>query len=56
MEIEVIMDNGVGYTWTVTTDMEYEFSDRFFVVKKGDRWVGMYAKDHVLAVEVRKWS
>lgn len=53
MEIKIIMDNGDEHTWAVTPDLEYDFIGRFFVVKKGDQWVGMYATDRVLVVEVR---
>lgn len=53
MELKIIMDNCEEYIWAVTHDLEYDFIGRFFVVKKDNQWVGMYATDRVLVVEVR---
>lgn len=53
MQIVIEMDILKTYVWQVTPDMEYDFVERFFVVKKNGQWVGMYATDRIRTVEVR---
>ena len=47
------MDTSAVTEWPVTPETEYDFAGRFFVIKEKDTWVGMYATDRILSVEVR---
>ena len=53
MNINIKMIDGNVYEWVVTPDTEYDFMGRFFVVKNKEQWVGMYAIDRILVIEVR---
>lgn len=53
MTISIKMVNDDVVAWEVTPDMEYDFEGEFFVVKKKGKWVGIYAKDRILSIEVR---
>lgn len=53
MQIVIEMDTLKTYVWQVTPDMEYGIVGRFYVIKAWEKWVGMYAIDHILSVEVR---
>ena len=53
MQIVIEMDTLKKYVWEVTTEIEYDFIGRFLVIKKNEQWVGMYATDRILSVEVR---
>lgn len=53
MDIRIRLDTGDTVTWPVTPETEYDFCGRFFVVKVKEQWVGMYATDRILSVEVR---
>ena len=53
MQIRIQMDDYKEYIWDLTSDMEYDFVGRFFVIKAWEKWVGMYATDRILTVKVR---
>lgn len=51
--ITITLIDGRTIEWSVNEYTEYDFEGRFFVVKEKDQWVGMYAIDHILMVEIR---
>ncbi|MBO6015309.1 MAG: hypothetical protein J6S50_05755 [Oscillospiraceae bacterium] len=53
MTIKIRLDTYDEAVWPVTPETEYDFVGRFFVIKEKDTWVGMYAADRILSIEVR---
>ena len=51
--IEITLTNGDVRHWYEDEYTEYDIKNKLFVVIKGDQWVGMYALDHIVAVEVK---
>ena len=50
--IKILLTNGDVRKWTKDEYTEYDIKGRFFVVIAGDQWIGMYALDHIVSVEV----
>ena len=50
--IEITLTNGDVRQWGKDEYTEYDIKGRFFVIIKDEAWVGMYALDHIVAVEV----
>lgn len=51
--IEIILANGDVRTWDTDEYSEYDVKGRFFVIISGEQWIGMYALDQIVSVEVR---
>ena len=52
--IRILLSNGETRKWSKDEYTEYDIKGRFFVVIKGDQWVGMYALDSIISVEVEQ--
>ena len=50
--LKVTLDNGKSSEWIYNEHTEYDFEGRFFVIKRDNQWVAMYAIDRVLSVEL----
>ena len=50
--IEITLASGDVRQWGKDEYTEYDIKGRFFVIIKDEAWVGMYALDHIVAVEV----
>lgn len=51
-QIAILLDNGELRTWGEDEFTEYDIKGRFFVVINGEKWVGMYALDRIVSMEV----
>lgn len=51
--LTIKLSNGDVREWIKGTYDKYDIQDRFFVVIRGDQWVGMYGLDSIVSVEVR---
>ena len=52
--IRILLSNGETRKWSKDEYTEYDIKWRFFVVIKGYQWVGMYALDSIISVEVEQ--
>ena len=50
--IIILLTNGEVRRWDKTEYTEYDINGRFFVVINEKQWVGMYALDSIVSVEV----
>ena len=50
--IEITLTSGDVRQWGKDEYTEYDIKGRFFVVINNDQWVGMYALDQIVSVEV----
>ena len=50
--IEVTLTSGDVRQWGKDEYTEYDIKGRFFVIINNGQWVGMYALDSIVAVEV----
>ena len=50
--IKILLTNGETRKWHAGEYTEYDIKGRFFVVIRCEQWVGMYALDHIVSVEV----
>lgn len=50
--IKITLTNGDVRKWERNEYTEYDIKGRFFVVLYEDQWVGMYAMNSVVSVEV----
>ena len=50
--IRILLTNGETRKWSNDEYSEYDIKGRFFVVIKEEQWVGMYALDSIVSVEV----
>lgn len=53
-QIAILLDNGELRMWGEDEFTEYDIKGRFFVVINGEKWVGMYALDRIVSVEVER--
>lgn len=52
--IKILLTNGETRKWSKGEFTEYDIKGRFFVVIDNEQWVGMYALDSIVSVEVEK--
>lgn len=52
--IRICLTNGDVRKWDKTEYTEYDVKGRFFVVIYEEQWVGMYALDSIVSVEVSR--
>lgn len=52
--IEITLASGDVRKWDKDEYTEYDIKGRFFVILKDEQWVGMYALDHIVSVEVEE--
>ncbi len=52
--IEIMLDNGDVRKWNKGEYTEYDIKGRFLVIINDDQWVGMYALDRIVSVEVER--
>lgn len=50
----IVMKNGTTYRWNKTDYTNYSIVGGFFVVIRGEQWVGIYATEDIMVVEVEK--
>lgn len=50
--ISILLTNGDIHIWDESEYTEYDIKDRFFIVFRNLQWVGMYALDSIVYVEV----
>ena len=50
--LEITLTNGDVRQWGKDEYTDYDIKGRFFVIITDGQWVGIYALDHVVAVEV----
>ena len=48
--IKIVMKNGETAEWTNYS--EYKYDGKFFIIIRGDAWVGFYNLDHVISITV----
>ena len=51
--LRIALTDGEVRRWATEEYDEYDIKGRFFIIIKGNQWVGMYALDRIVAVEVR---
>lgn len=54
--IKITLSNGDIRKWASDEYTEYDIKGRFFIVIKGEQWVGMYSLDQIVSVEVEPYS
>lgn len=47
--IEITFKNGKKCTWDITEFTDYSYDGKCFIIKKYDRWVGVYPVDVLLS-------
>jgi len=47
--IEITLVNGNKFTWDKTKFTDYSYDGKCFIIKKYDRWVGIYPVDALLS-------
>ena len=52
--LTIKLSNGDVREWIKGTYDEYDIQGRFFVVIRGNQWVGMYGLDSIVSVEVEQ--
>ena len=50
--IRILLTNGEVRRWDKADYTEYDIKGQFFVVIHEEQWVGMYALDSIVSVEV----
>ena len=50
--IEITLTSGDVRKWDKDEYTEYDIKGRFFVILNNEQWVGMYALDSIVSVEV----
>ena len=50
--LKIMLTNGDVRKWTEKEYTDYDIKGRFFVVLFNEQWVGMYALDHIISVDV----
>ena len=50
--IKITMANGNVVTWDEKAYTDYKYDRKFFIIIRGEQWVGFYNLAHVLSIEV----
>lgn len=51
--LKILLTNGDVRRWNPDEFVDYDIKGRFFVIiNEKEQWVGMYALDHIISVEV----
>ncbi len=51
-QMTILLDNGDLRTWNEDEFTEYGIKGRFLVIISDKKWVGMYALDRIVSMEV----
>ncbi|MDU2692783.1 MAG: hypothetical protein E7C39_01490 [Intestinibacter bartlettii] len=50
--IKIVMSNSEEVVWKSDEYDNYIYDGKFFIIKKGHQWVGMYNLDYVISIIV----
>lgn len=53
-QLTILLENGDLRTWNEDEFTEYGIKGRFLVIISDEKWVGMYALDRIVSVEVER--